>query len=74
MAVGLQLCLDALCRRHREQGLCHARRETCQRRAGARHLSLGIGEKPFVLVEGDKSYIPTSPSAFFNHFSFPTPS
>lgn len=65
MAVGLQLCLDTLCWCHREQGLCHTRRETRQRRTGARHLSLGIGEKPFVLVEGDESYTPTPPSAFF---------
>lgn len=67
MAGGLQLCLDTLCRRHRKQGLCHARRETRQRRAGASHLSLGIGEKPFVLVKGDESCTSMPPSAFFKH-------
>lgn len=61
----VQLCLDALRRRHREQRLSHARREARQRRAGPGHLPLRVGKEPLVLIEGDESYAPraTTPSA-----------
>jgi hypothetical protein len=51
----IQLRLDTLRRRDSQQTLSNTSRETSQRRPRARDLALGVGEQPFVLVEGDES-------------------
>ena len=52
----VQLRLDALERRHREQRLRDPGSEAGQHRPGARELAVCVREKGFVRVEGDESW------------------
>lgn len=62
--MNVQLRLDTLRRRDRQQTLRHTRRESRQSCAWARDFTLCISKEALVLVEGDKSYTITIISVF----------
>lgn len=71
-----QLCLDTLRRRHRQQTLRHAGRESCESCARPGDFTLGISEEALVLVEGDESCRTTNhdfshANLFFFPFRYP---